>query len=41
VGDINRLYSHESNDEDLLRRALSLEALPQGWRDALAAKVRT
>jgi MOSC domain-containing protein YiiM len=41
VGDINRLYSHQSSDADLLRRALRVEALPEGWRDALAKKVKT
>ena len=40
VGDINRLYSHESSDPDLLRRALKVEAVPNGWREALAEKVR-
>jgi MOSC domain-containing protein YiiM len=40
VGDINRLYGHKSNDPDLLSRAVSVEALPQRWRDALAERVR-
>lgn len=40
VGDINRLYSHESSDADLLRRAVSLQALPEGWRESLAERVQ-
>jgi len=40
VGDIHRLYSHKSSDPDLLRRALRVQALPEGWREALAEKVK-
>ena len=40
VADINRLYYGASNDTGLLRRAVSIEALPQGWRDHLRQKVR-
>ena len=40
VADINRLYYGDSNDAGLLRRAVSVEALPQGWREHLWQKVR-
>ena len=39
VSDINRLYAG-AEDSDLLRRALRLEALPEGWRESLAQRVR-
>ena len=39
VADINRLYYGDSNDAGLLRRAVSVEALPQGWRDYFLQKV--
>lgn len=40
VDDINHLYYGDSDDAGLLRRAVSVEALPQGWRDHLWQKVR-
>ena len=33
IGDITRLYTHERNNLDLLRRAIAVEALPVSWRD--------
>ena len=33
VADITRLYRDDDADEDLLRRAAEIEALPAGWRD--------
>ncbi len=32
VSDITRLYVHEKHNVDLLRRAIEVEALPEGWR---------
>jgi MOSC domain-containing protein YiiM len=39
VTDINRLYAG-AEDASLLRRALRVEALPQGWRASLAQRAR-
>ena len=33
VADITRLYAREKDDVATLRRAISLEALPESWRD--------
>ena len=33
ISDITRLYVEEKHNVDLLRRAVSLDALPQSWRD--------
>lgn len=33
IADITRLYVHDKHNTDLLRRAISLEALPESWRD--------
>jgi len=33
VADITRLYAHDRDDIDLMRRAIALEALPDSWRD--------
>jgi MOSC domain-containing protein YiiM len=33
VADITRLYSRDSGDIDMMRRAIALEALPDSWRD--------
>jgi MOSC domain-containing protein YiiM len=33
VADVTRLYLSGSDDPDLLRRAVQVEALPAGWRD--------
>ena len=35
VVDINRLYYRESQDPELLARAVALDALPENWRDYL------
>ena len=32
VSDITRLYVQDKDDVDLLRRAIAVEALPEGWR---------
>ena len=32
INDIVRLYSREKTNKDLLRRAIAVEALPEGWR---------
>jgi len=33
VADIAALHGHDAANQDLLRRAVALPALPQGWRD--------
>jgi MOSC domain-containing protein YiiM len=33
VADVTRLYTHDQTNVDLLRRAIQVEALPEGWRD--------
>jgi len=33
VADITRLYSHDRSDVETMRRALNVEALPNGWKD--------
>ncbi len=33
VADITALYGHEADNQDLLRRAVELSALPRSWRD--------
>src|SRR6185503_1918880 len=33
VRDIVRLYTSEKGNQDLLRRAIAVEALPEGWRN--------
>ena len=33
VADVARLYARESTDPELLRRAVEVEALPDGWRE--------
>jgi MOSC domain-containing protein YiiM len=38
VADINHLYYRESQDPQLLARAIELEALPQSWRDYLGRR---
>jgi MOSC domain-containing protein YiiM len=40
VADINRLYYGHAADKTLLRRAVNLDALPQGWRDHLMQHAR-
>ena len=32
VNDVVRLYSRDKTNKDLLRRAIAVEALPEGWR---------
>jgi MOSC domain-containing protein YiiM len=39
VADIARLYNGQSDDLDLLRRAVQIEALPEGWRDYFRQKI--
>jgi MOSC domain-containing protein YiiM len=33
VADITRLYARDKNDFETMRRAIAVEALPEGWRD--------
>lgn len=33
VADITRLYAHDKDDTETMRRAMEVEALPDGWRD--------
>jgi MOSC domain-containing protein YiiM len=40
VAEVNRLYYGDSNDAGLLGRAVSVEALPEGWRQHLLQRVR-
>jgi len=40
VADINRLYYGHGSDSVLLRRAVSVEALPRGWREHLLQHAR-
>jgi|SRR5208283_2679077 len=35
VADVIRLFTGDSRDQELLRRAVKVSALPEGWRDAL------
>ena len=39
VADITRLYARDKNDLATMRRALEVEALPQGWRDYFRQKM--
>jgi MOSC domain-containing protein YiiM len=39
VADIARLYYGQSNDLDLLQRAIQIEALPEGWRDYFQQRI--
>lgn len=42
VADITRWYAHDKQDVETMKRAIALEALPDGWRDhfrKLLAKV--
>jgi len=36
VADIVRLYTHEKNNTELLKRAIGAQALPESWRDYFA-----
>jgi MOSC domain-containing protein YiiM len=40
VAAINRLYYGKSHDPDLLRRVVTIEALPEAWRQHLAQRAR-
>lgn len=40
VAAIVALYAHDADDQDLLRRAVELPALPQSWRDHLRKRLR-
>jgi MOSC domain-containing protein YiiM len=33
VADITRLYSTEKENQELLKRAIAVEALPESWRE--------
>ena len=35
VADVIRLFTGDSRDRDVLRRAIKVSTLPEGWRDAL------
>jgi hypothetical protein len=39
VADVARLYNGQSDDFDLLQRAVRTEALPEGWRDYFQRKI--
>jgi MOSC domain-containing protein YiiM len=39
VADIARLYNGQSDDLDLLQRAVQIEALPEGWRAYFQQKI--
>jgi MOSC domain-containing protein YiiM len=39
VADIVRLYVHEKDNLELLRRAVAVEALPEKWRDHFQEKI--
>jgi MOSC domain-containing protein YiiM len=41
VADINRLYLNGGDDIALLRRALQVEALPDGYRDYLRQELQS
>lgn len=40
VADIAALYSHDAGDQDLLRRAADLPALPESWREHFRKRLR-
>ena len=40
VSDITRLYAHDRDDVETMRRALEVEALPEGWRGFFREKLR-
>jgi MOSC domain-containing protein YiiM len=39
VADVTRLYLRDKNDSSMLRRALQVEALPDGWRRHFQAQI--
>ncbi len=39
VADLNRLFRGETDDIGLMRRAVLVDALPQGWREALQEQI--
>jgi MOSC domain-containing protein YiiM len=41
IADICRLYLHEKNDVEMLRRVVRLEALSESWRDYFRRRVDT
>lgn len=41
VADLNRLYRDGGKDANLLRRAASLEALPESWREYLVEELKS
>jgi MOSC domain-containing protein YiiM len=40
VADVARLYNGQSDDRDLLQRAVQLEALPERWRDRFQQRLQ-
>jgi MOSC domain-containing protein YiiM len=40
VADITRLYAQDKNDLETLRRAVQVEALPDGWRDYFLKRIK-
>jgi MOSC domain-containing protein YiiM len=40
VADVRALYARDSDDQDLLRRAADLPALPDSWRDHFRKRLR-
>jgi hypothetical protein len=40
VADIAALYARDVDDEDLLRRAVELPALPEGWKEHFRKRLR-
>ena len=41
VADINSLYARDIDDEDLLRRAIEVPALPEGWKQYFRKRLST
>ena len=41
VADIAALYARDMDNEDLLRRAVELPALPEGWKEHFRKRLRT
>ena len=39
IADITRLYAHDKDDVETLRRALAVPALPSGWKDYFRERI--
>ena len=39
VADVVRVYAHERGDFETMRRAVEVEALPEGWRDEFLERI--